>query len=154
MDNRDILKKGADYLLKGGTLLSESCQTCNGLLIKFKGNIMCLNCQSQNLNNHELEKAPQSSPSSSSSLSSPDKTHQENKKELIQISPEKDNSGKDHAIRETGNYQNLLSQIEKTIIKRATDIDRSIYNENDSKKQIDNLKILLLYLKVIKRIRK
>jgi uncharacterized Zn finger protein (UPF0148 family) len=58
MNNRDILKKGADYLLKGGTLLSESCQTCNGLLIKFKGDVMCLNCQSQSLNNHDLEKAP------------------------------------------------------------------------------------------------
>jgi len=150
MNNRDILKKGADYLLKGGTLLSESCQTCNGLLIKFKGDIMCLNCQSQNLNNHELEKAPQSSPS----LSSSDKMYQENKKELIQTSPEKDNSGKVHAIKETKNYQNLLSQIENTIIKRATDIDRSIYDENDSNKQINNLRILLLYLKVLKRIRK
>jgi uncharacterized Zn finger protein (UPF0148 family) len=149
MNNRDILKKGADYLLKGGTLLSESCQTCNGLLIKFKGDVMCLNCQSQNLNNHELEKAPPSSPSSPS-----DKTYQENKKELIQISPEKDNSGKDHSIKETENYENLLSQIEKTIIKRTTDIDRSIYTENDSNKQTDNLKILLLYLKVLKRIRK
>jgi len=148
MNNRDILKKGADYLLKGGTLLSESCQTCNGLLIKFKGDVMCLNCQSQNLNNHEIEKAPQSSSPSS------DKIHQENKRELIQISPEKDNSGKDHAIKETENYKNLLSQIEKTIIKRATDIDISIHNENDSKKQTDNLKILLLYLKVLKRIRK
>lgn len=107
---------------------------------------MCLNCQSQNLNNHELEKAPPSSPS--------DKTYQENKKELIQISPEKDNSGKVHSIKETENYENLLSQIEKTIIKRTTDIDRSIYSENDSNKQADNLKILLLYLKVLKRIRK
>jgi len=151
MNNRDILKKGADYLLKGGTLLSESCQTCNGLLIKFKGDIMCLNCQSQNLNNHELEKAPQSSLSLSSSS---DKMYQENKKELIQTSPEKDNSGKVHAIKETKNYQNLLSQIENTIIKRATDIDRSIYDENDSNKQINNLRILLLYLKVLKRIRK
>jgi UPF0148 protein len=150
MNNRDILKKGADYLLKGGTLLSESCQTCNGLLIKFKGDIMCLNCQSQNINNHELEKALQPSPS----LSSSDKTYQENKKELIQTSPEKNNSGRDHAIKETENYQNLLSQIEKTIIKRANDIDRSIYNENDSNKQINNLRILLLYLKVLKRVRK
>src|SRR3982750_2404164 len=151
MNNRDILKKGADYLLKGGTLLSESCQTCNGLLIKFKGDIMCLNCQSQNLNNHDLEKAPQLS---SPSLPLSDKIHQENKRELIQISPEKDNSDKDHAIQETENYKNLLSQIEKTIIKRATDVDKSIYNESDSKKQTDNLKILLLYLKILKRIRK
>ena len=150
MSNRDILKKGADYLLKGGTLLSESCQTCNGLLIKFKGDVMCLNCQSQSLNNHEIEKAPQSSSPSSPS----DKTYQENKKELIQTSPEKDNSVKVHSIKETENYENLLSQIEKTIIKRTTDIDRSIYSENDSNKQIDNLKILLLYLKVLKRIGK
>jgi UPF0148 protein len=148
MNNRDILKKGADYLLKGGTLLSESCQTCNGLLIKYKGDIMCLNCQNQNLNNHEIEKAP-TSPTSALS----DKIRQENKKELIQISPEKDNLGKDHAIKETENYENLLAQIEKTIIKRTTDIDKSIYNENDSNKQIYNLKILLLYLKILKKIR-
>ena len=87
MNNRDILKKGADYLLKGGTLLSESCQTCNGLLIKYKGDIMCLNCQNQNLNNHEIEKAPTSPTSPTSTLS--DKIRQENKKELIQISPRK-----------------------------------------------------------------
>jgi len=102
MNNRDILKKGADYLLKGGTLLSESCQICNGLLIKYKGDIMCLNCQNQNLNNHEIEKAP-ISPTSALS----DKIRQENKKELIQISPEKDNLGKDHAIKETENYHRI-----------------------------------------------
>ncbi len=149
MNNRDILKKGADYLLKGGTLLSESCQTCNGLLIKFKGDVMCLNCQSQSLNNHDLEKAPPLLPPSPS-----DKTHQENKKELIQTSPEKEHPGKVQATKETENYESLLSQIEKTIIKRTTDIDRSIYSENDNNKQTDNLKILLLYLKVLKRIRK
>ena len=96
-----------------------------------------------------VEKAP-TSPTSSLS----DKIHQENKKELIQISPEKDNLGKVHAIKETENYGNLLAQIEKTIIKRTTDIDKSIYNENDSNKQIYNLKILLLYLKILKKIRK
>jgi len=148
MNNRDILKKGADYLLKGGTLLSESCQICNGLLIKFKGDIMCLNCQSQSLSNHELEKASKSSPPSS------DNTLQENKTELIKIPPEKDNPGKDHATEETKDYENLLSQIEKTIIKRASDIDKSIYNENDSNRQMDNLKTLLLYLKVLKKTRK
>ena len=86
-----------------------------------------------------LEKALQPSPS----LSSSDKICQENKKELIQTCPQKDNPGEVHAIKETENYQNLLSQIEKTIIKRTTDIDKSIYNENDSNKQINNLRILL-----------
>ena len=54
--NNDTLKKGADFLLKGGTLLSEPCQVCNGLLIKFKGDIMCLNCQKANQNTQEIEK--------------------------------------------------------------------------------------------------
>jgi uncharacterized Zn finger protein (UPF0148 family) len=149
MNNRDILKKGADYLLKGGTLLSESCQICNGLLIKFKGDIMCLNCQSQSLSNHELEKASKSSPPPLS-----DNIHQDNKTELIKIPPKKDNPVKDNATEETKDYENLLSQIEKTIIKRATDINKSIYNENDSNRQMDNLKTLLLYLKVLKKTRK
>ena len=54
--NNDIVKKGADFLLKGGTLLSEPCQTCNGLLIKYKGDIICLNCQRPNPNLDKIEK--------------------------------------------------------------------------------------------------
>ena len=45
MSNESI-KQGAYYLLRGGTLLSEPCEKCGNLQIKFKGNIICMSCQS------------------------------------------------------------------------------------------------------------
>ena len=44
MSNESI-KQGAYYLLRGGTLLSEPCEKCGNLQIKFKGNIICMSCQ-------------------------------------------------------------------------------------------------------------
>jgi UPF0148 protein len=43
--SNDSIKQGAYYLLRGGTLLSEPCQKCGNLQIKFKGEIICLSCQ-------------------------------------------------------------------------------------------------------------
>lgn len=43
--NNDSIKQGAYYLLRGGTLLSEPCKKCGNLQIKFKGEILCMNCQ-------------------------------------------------------------------------------------------------------------
>ena len=77
--NNDIVKKGADFLLKGGTLLSEPCKICNGLLIKYKGDILCLNCQRSTLKQDKL-------------INAPDKIFGENEKEEIRQEPiDKDN---------------------------------------------------------------
>jgi uncharacterized Zn finger protein (UPF0148 family) len=46
--NDDSIKQGAYYLLRGGTLLSEPCKKCGNLQIKFKGEILCLNCHAGN----------------------------------------------------------------------------------------------------------
>jgi len=45
--NNDSIKQGAYYLLRGGTLLSEPCKKCGNLQIKFKGEILCMNCQAE-----------------------------------------------------------------------------------------------------------
>ena len=138
--NNDTLKKGADFLLKGGTLLSEPCQVCNGLLIKFKGDIMCLNCQKANQNTQEIEKTSVH-------------TSEEKKEE---INP--NNIGKDIVNRyepeEIKNYNDLLIQVEKTVIKRILENNKSINIENDIDKQKKNLKMLLLYLKIIEKLKR
>lgn len=41
------VKIAASLLLKGGTMLSEVCPSCNGILIKFQDNIKCINCESE-----------------------------------------------------------------------------------------------------------
>ncbi|HEX6294790.1 MAG TPA: autoantigen p27 domain-containing protein [Nitrososphaeraceae archaeon] len=38
------IKSAADLLLKGGTLLSNSCENCGGVQVRFKENIICANC--------------------------------------------------------------------------------------------------------------
>ena len=141
MDN-DIVKKGADFLLKGGTLLSEPCKICNGLLIKYKGDVLCLNCQRSTLNQDKLENAP-------------DKTFEENEKEeLRQKSFGKDNKNRSHDSEEKVNYKDLLLQIDKTITNKIIDINKLIYIEEDTIKQKNNLKTLYLYLKIMDRIKK
>jgi UPF0148 protein len=137
--SNDILKKGADYLLKGGTLLSESCQICNGLLIKFKGNIICLNCQrAANLPDSKIEKAF-------------DKNSEEKKIDTNQKSLVNNHVNKNNDSREIEPYKDILLQIEKTIIKKIIESNESIKIENDLYKQKNNLRILLLYLKILKK---
>ncbi len=141
MMNNDIVKKGADFLLKGGTLLSDPCQICNGLLIKYKGDIMCLNCQKPNPNQDELEKAS-------------NKISEVKEKETHQKSFDKDNMNRIYESKEIENYKDLLLQIDKTITKKIIDINKSIYSEEDVLKQKNNLKILFLYLKIMDKIKK
>ncbi len=43
--NNDLIKQGAYYLLRGGTLLSEPCKKCGNLQIKYKQDVICMNCQ-------------------------------------------------------------------------------------------------------------
>lgn len=138
--NNDILKKGADYLLRGGTLLSEPCRVCNGLLIKFKGNIMCLNCQ-------------KSSPNELQSVNELNLSHNNKESENSQKLQTKNNLNKINDLHDFEDYNNLLSQIEETITKRIFESNKTIGIENDLDKQQKNLKVLFLYLKVLKKIK-
>jgi UPF0148 protein len=138
--NNDTLKKGADFLLKGGTLLSEPCQVCNGLLIKFKGDIMCLSCQKANQNTQGIEKTTVD-------------ISEEKKEEINLNNLEKDIINKNEP-QEIKNCNDLLIQVEKTVIKRILENNKSINIENDIDKQKKNLKMLLLYLKIIEKLKR
>ena len=140
--NNDIVKKGADFLLRGGTLLSEPCKICNGLLIKYKGDILCLSCQIPTPNQDKIE-----NPS--------DKMFEENgKEEMRQKSLDKDNKTRIYDLEEKENYKDLLWRIDETITKKIIDINKLIYMEEDTLRQKNNLKTLYLYLKIMDRIKK
>ena len=50
----DIKDAGA-LLLKGGSLISEQCNKCKGVQIKFRENIICINCgNEQNISQEEV----------------------------------------------------------------------------------------------------
>lgn len=138
--SKDSLKKGADYILKGGTLLKDPCHVCNGLLVKFKGNIICINCQeSQNNEIDRMKNIPY--------VFETDKI--ENQSGLIEHNQNNEYSKK---IVRT-NYQNILDQIEEAILEELKKIKEIIKTEDDLSKQIDYLKLLRQYLKVLKEIR-
>ena len=42
---KENLKHGAEFLLKGGTLLAEPCEKCNGIQVKKNNEISCIICQ-------------------------------------------------------------------------------------------------------------
>ncbi|HEY9398496.1 MAG TPA: autoantigen p27 domain-containing protein [Nitrososphaeraceae archaeon] len=44
---KENLKHAAEFLLKGGTLLSESCEKCNGIQVKKNNVITCIICENK-----------------------------------------------------------------------------------------------------------
>jgi UPF0148 protein len=42
---KENLKQAAEFLLKGGTLLSEPCEKCNGIQIKKNNEVTCIICE-------------------------------------------------------------------------------------------------------------
>jgi uncharacterized Zn finger protein (UPF0148 family) len=42
---KENLKQAAEFLLKGGTLLSEPCEKCNGIQVKKNNEVTCIICE-------------------------------------------------------------------------------------------------------------
>ncbi len=42
--SKDLTKKAAEILLKGGTLLSEHCPYCKGVRVMKNGHALCISC--------------------------------------------------------------------------------------------------------------
>jgi UPF0148 protein len=59
-DKSADIKNAAALLLKGGSLISEPCSECGGVQVKFKDNIICVNCRNkQNITKHSNSNATQ-----------------------------------------------------------------------------------------------
>lgn len=43
-DNASKIKAAASLLVKGGTLISESCHKCSGVQVRFADQTTCINC--------------------------------------------------------------------------------------------------------------
>ena len=43
-DGKSDMKDAVSFLLKGGSLLSAPCMICNGVQIRYKDEIICINC--------------------------------------------------------------------------------------------------------------
>jgi uncharacterized Zn finger protein (UPF0148 family) len=52
-DKSSDIKNAAALLLKGGSLISAPCSECGGVQVRFKENIICVNCRNkQSISKH------------------------------------------------------------------------------------------------------
>ena len=56
--NNSHFQDAASLLLRGGSLIGESCPDCSGVQIKFKDKIICVNCGKNQSADNEIKTRP------------------------------------------------------------------------------------------------
>jgi uncharacterized Zn finger protein (UPF0148 family) len=139
--NNDSIKQGAYYLLRGGTLLSEPCKKCGNLQIKFKGEILCMNCQA------ETNKENLPSITVDREVPIPDKNDVHDKEQDL-VGVEKFGTKIDTNL--------VLDEIENRLVKSISELGMQI-TANDCSKEYRNalkgIKECLKILEIIKRLK-
>ncbi len=135
--NNDLIKQGAFYLLRGGTLLSEPCKKCGNLQIKYKQDIICMNCQ--HLEQYKIEQ-------------------QENTDKDIET---KKDTSKDGAVQEDSmtldpfnDIHKVLIQIERQVLLTLVELSREQNSTTSPKKYRRYLEIVQSSLKTIEMIKR
>ena len=137
--NNDLIKQGAYYLLRGGTLLSEPCKKCGNLQIRFKGEVFCMNCQA----NNNKEKSSRVS------------TDKEQSKLEMNIHDNKEQSATLEANSKTKIEEHLvLEEVEDRIIKSISDLADNIATGQYSKEYRNALKGIKESLKILEMIKR
>jgi UPF0148 protein len=137
--NNDSIKQGAYYLLRGGTLLSEPCKKCGNLQIRYKGEILCMNCQNNNQKKN------------SSDLSD------EKERPVINVNStdEDRQSATMNNDSKTKIDKNLvLDEVEDKIIKSISDLGVKLITAEYSKEYRNSLKSIRKSLKILAMIRR
>ena len=137
--NNDLIKQGAYYLLRGGTLLSEPCKKCGNLQIKYKEDVICMNCQ-------HLEK---------------DKIEQqetivndiETRKEVGKVGSEEEDK---RTLNTFNDIQEVLSQIERHVLQTLVELNKeqdAIASPKKYKRYLEIVQTGLKTIEMIKRIK-
>ncbi len=134
--NNDLIKQGAYYLLRGGTLLSEPCKKCGNLQIKYKEDVICMNCQHLEQDKIEQKETPVNDI--------------ETKKEIINVGSETDDK---RTLNTFVDIQEVLSQVEHQVLQTLVKLNGE-QNVTASPKRYKNyLKIVQTSLKTIEMIK-
>ena len=145
------IKSAADLLLKGGTLLSNPCENCGGVQVRFKENIICASCgrKIKEINGKEIEEEKikkgtsiSSSINNSSSISS---------KEMEVKSSSNDYDYDDDISSSNNNIK--LKAYKKIIYKKITLLITSIADDSDIFIQNTKLDLISKYLEVLDKLK-
>ena len=134
--NNDSIKQGAYYLLRGGTLLSEPCKKCGNLQIKYKQDVICMNCQNSDQDKTDLLK----------SLANDIETKTEDSNA--------DSKEEDKTITNaSSDINDLLSQIEHQVLLTLVKLNKEQDALSSPKKYNKYLKIVQTSLKTVEMIK-
>lgn len=139
----DIIKKGAKFLLKGGTLLAEPCKVCGNLQIKYENKIRCLNCEEISDDDKKPEREEIIYDKS-------EKVQEVNNKKII----EKLTTKSPNIIINDREYTIILQQLSSEINQKVSELTNLIKVYDDYNSYKKNLKTLILLLKVLKNIKR
>ena len=135
--NNDLIKQGAYYLLRGGTLLSEPCKKCGNLQIKYKDEVICMNCQ--HLEQDKIEQQE--------TLVNDIET----KKEVSQVRSDEDDK---RTLNTFDDIQEVLSQVEHQVLQTLVELNREQNATASPKKYKRYLEIVQNSLKTIEMIKR
>ena len=134
--NNDLIKQGAYYLLRGGTLLSEPCKKCGNLQIKYKEDVICMNCQ------HIEQGRKEQQETSVNNI--------ETKKEIYNQGSEVEDKG---TLNTFDNIHEVLSQVEHQVLQSLAKLNGEQDLTASPKRYKKYLKIVQTSLKTIEMIR-
>jgi len=135
--NNDLIKQGAYYLLRGGTLLSEPCKKCGNLQIKYKEEVICMNCQ--HLEQDKIEQK-ETLPTGIETI-----------KEVNHVRGDDDNK---RTLNTFDDIQEVLNQVEHQVLQTLVELNREQNTIASPKKFKRYLKIVQNSLKTIEMIKR
>ena len=133
--NNDLIKQGAYYLLRGGTLLSEPCKKCGNLQIKYKDDVICMNCQ------HIEQGRMEQQETSVNNI--------ETKKEISNVGNEDDKGN----LNTSDDIHEVLSQVEHQVLQTLVKLNGEQDLAASPKRYKKYLKIVQTSLKTIEMIK-
>ncbi|HEY7108026.1 MAG TPA: Sjogren's syndrome/scleroderma autoantigen 1 family protein [Nitrososphaeraceae archaeon] len=123
------LKSAADSLTKGGILVREPCDVCNGVQVKFRDQLRCVNCGRVTYEN-KLEPIPT--------------VHKTN--------------GSKEIIKDIDSSSPFHLQFEKIFVpsieRRIMELIQEIKNDNSILEEIAKARLIDTYLSILNRFRK
>lgn len=136
----DNIKSAADLLLKGGTLLSNSCENCGGVQVRFKENIVCANCgrKIKELNVTQIEEEKKKKSTSNNNNNNSDS----GLSQAMEVKSTSDNNSK---IK--------LASYKRVIYKKITLLIASLENDSDILLQNTILDLISKYLDVLDKLK-
>ena len=142
ISRRSQVKDAASLLLRGGTMLSDLCTSCKGVLIKYEGKTICLNCGMEST----LEDIPIAKKSVDKDIKSENNISNPITDTTSQQQEQEDNKKTE---------KNIISSYSSTIIKDKINlIMQSIKNDKDHLSIHNKGETLNLYLDILSKLDK